>query len=113
MSETSRNYTNTIQIKRGDSKPEDEEGNCLLERFELGWDKAHKALYIGDVVEEDGVEKVRARNVGGGIIVSDEEPEGNPFMLWIDTAEGGIAKYWKVDPDTEEGEWTTVKQVWA
>lgn len=44
---------------------------------------------------------------GGGIIVSATAPEGNPSMLWIDTGNSGIAKYWNGTA------WVTVKAVWG
>lgn len=31
---------------------------------------------------------------GGGVIVSPTEPTGDSSMLWIDTGNGGLAKYW-------------------
>ncbi|SDF29990.1 hypothetical protein [Eubacterium pyruvativorans] len=44
----------------------------------------------------------------GGVIVSAEAPS-KTNVLWIDTGNGGIAKYY----DTSSKAWTTVKSVWG
>lgn len=44
---------------------------------------------------------------GGGVIVSSSAPSGDPSMLWIDTGNGGIAKYW------DGASWVTVKSTWG
>lgn len=53
------------------------------------------------------VHNLEASSGGGGIIVSDTEPTGDSSMLWIDTGNGGIPKYWNGSA------WTAVKAVWG
>ena len=43
----------------------------------------------------------------GGIVVSHTAPTGNATQLWIDTASGGVAKYWNGTA------WVHVKAVWG
>ena len=47
-------------------------------------------------------------NSAGGIVVSATAPS-KTNVLWIDTGNGGIAKYY----DTSSKSWTTVKAVWG
>lgn len=44
----------------------------------------------------------------GGVVVSTSAPS-KTNVLWIDTGNGGIAKYY----DTSSKAWTTVKSVWG
>lgn len=46
-------------------------------------------------------------NVGGGVIVSNTAPEANATILWIDTGNGGIAKYYNGTA------WTPIVSVWG
>ena len=45
---------------------------------------------------------------GGGVIVSSSAPAGDSSMLWVDTGNGGLAKYWNGSA------WTPIlaKAVW-
>lgn len=45
---------------------------------------------------------------GGGVVAQDTAPT-NKRMLWIDTANGGIAKYY----DKEKQEWVIVTATWS
>lgn len=54
-------------------------------------------------------EKIEALQGGGaGIVVSNTAPE-DTNVLWIDTGNGGIAKYY----DTSSSAWITVKAVFG
>lgn len=44
---------------------------------------------------------------GGGVVAQDTEPS-NKRMLWIDTANGGTAKYY----DKESSTWKPVATAW-
>lgn len=45
---------------------------------------------------------------GGGVVAQDTAPT-NKRMLWIDTANGGIAKYY----DTNTKTWKIVTSTWS
>lgn len=45
---------------------------------------------------------------GGGVVAQDTAPT-NKRMLWIDTANGGIAKYY----DKTKQAWVTVTATWS
>lgn len=44
---------------------------------------------------------------GGGVVVASTAPAGDSSKLWIDTASGGVAKYWNGTA------WTACKSVWG
>lgn len=50
---------------------------------------------------------VMIESAGGGTVVSDTAPPGDPSMLWFDTSAGGVAKYW------DGTSWVAGKAVWG
>lgn len=59
-------------------------------------------IILGQIVESGG-----DSGIGGGVIVADIEPEPNSTVLWVDTANGGIAKYY------DGSAWTPIVAVWG
>lgn len=49
----------------------------------------------------------KVSGAGGGIIVSGSAPPGDASMLWIDTTNGGVSKYW------DGSAWVATAAVWG
>lgn len=77
----------------------------------LDWDGL--SYYHGKIMDKldeinQRIEELSSAGGGGGIVVSNTAPE-DTSVLWIDTGNGGIAKYY----DTSSSKWVTVKSVFG
>lgn len=84
-----------LQIKRGQKKdmPQLAEG-------ELGFALDEEAVYIGTGTKNVPISAL------GGVVVNNSAPD-NREVLWIDTSNGGVAKY------NNGTEWVLVPSVWG
>lgn len=68
---------------------------------------AHIPTKTSQLTNDSGFVTRNDISTSGGTIVSNTAPTGNASTLWIDTGNGGIAKYWNGSA------WVAVKSVWG
>lgn len=66
-----------------------------------------ETLAEGIIAHDASGNTIKGTFRGGGVIVSDTAPEGDSTILWVDIANGGIAKYW------DGTGWVPIKSVWG
>lgn len=67
--------------------------------------------YTASTQSKDGLmssgDKAKLDGLSDGVIVSATAPTGNAKQIWVDTTNGGVAKYWT------GSEWTVIKSAWG